>query len=243
MMRRHDVLLVIDCSTGVVRSAPINVPATVCAVILATAFPILMGLGAKLSARAELEHLRTMHAMLEEENASYRSATTAFSEQIQSLASVISEVQTNGETSRGPASAHRVAILERARAIGGTATGGPALVSTVVPSLSSPEQILEVTRATCFKSSRVDSRRSNEASNGERRLRRPRRRSGPHRGGSPGGLAFAATRCPENRVFIRASTSRQTRGNRCMRPVTALWKPRRSLATTAISWSSSTASA
>jgi murein DD-endopeptidase MepM/ murein hydrolase activator NlpD len=144
MMRKHAVLLVVDRSTGVVRSAPFHIPATVCALILATAFPILIGLGAKLSARAELEHLRTMHAMLEEENASYRSATNAFRDQVQSLAGVISELQINGETTHGPAAAHRVAVLERARAAGGTAPGGSALAASVAPSLSSPEQILEV---------------------------------------------------------------------------------------------------
>ena len=56
------------------------------------ALPILIGLGAKWSARTAIDQLRSSNAMLSVENGSYRAATGELTAQIQSLESVINDL-------------------------------------------------------------------------------------------------------------------------------------------------------
>ena len=98
---------------------------------------MLVGLGAALSARAEILSLQTRHAMLNEENASYRAAAGVFSEQTRSLQGVIEELWIPTETNRVP-SRRSVATLKRIRAAGGTSAAAPLGVAAVSLASSSP---------------------------------------------------------------------------------------------------------
>jgi murein DD-endopeptidase MepM/ murein hydrolase activator NlpD len=143
IMRTRYVLLVIDRSTGVIRRSTLSLGAAVCSVALAMSCSMLIGLGAMLSARTEIQSLQTRQAMLSEENASYRAAAGVFTEQTRSLQGVIDELWIPRETDRVPS--HRsVAALNRARASGGSSTAAPPAVS--LPSSSPPEDVYRVLR-------------------------------------------------------------------------------------------------
>jgi murein DD-endopeptidase MepM/ murein hydrolase activator NlpD len=145
-MRTRYVLLVIDRSTSVIRRSIVSLRAAVCLAALAMSCSMLVGLGAMLSAGAEIQGLQTRQAMLNEENASYRAAAAMFTEQTRSLQGVIDELSISSETSRVP-SRRSVAALHRARAAGGASAGAPPGVSAVSLALSSPpEDVYRVLR-------------------------------------------------------------------------------------------------
>jgi len=144
MSKRH-LIVVVDCETGLRRSASVHLPSLIGIAIVATSLPVLIGLGAKLSADSEITHLRAVHAALVEENASYRSATDAFKGQIQSLAGLIGELQPNGVRLR--ASASRPVANGTARIAIENEAPTPAMLSAVLPpSLATPDEIYDVLR-------------------------------------------------------------------------------------------------
>src|SRR6185369_5713995 len=115
MSRRH-VLLVVDSSEKVIRKLPVGLRALIVFCAIAIVLPILVGLGARLSAKAEIAHLQAMHRMLEQENASYRSEIFAFTDQVQSLGGLIDELQLNRASS--PTSPRTIDTLYRVKAAG-----------------------------------------------------------------------------------------------------------------------------
>jgi len=144
MGRRHIVVVVVDRETGVSRSASVHVPSLLGIAIATLGLPLLIGLGAELSATAELARLRIMRASLEEENANYRSATDTFTEQIRALAGVVGDLQPNGDVARPPV-IHPVANDQTARAGARAGPTAPALVAAaVLPSFAPPDQIFDV---------------------------------------------------------------------------------------------------
>ena len=138
MSRRH-VLLVVDPSEQVICTLPIGLRALISLCALVIAVPTLIGLGARLSVKAEIAHLQAMHRMLEQENASYRSEIVAFTDQVHSLDGLFDELQLNREASAPqPASARMIDTLYRVKAAGGAAS----------PSLSaSPNEALQLLRS------------------------------------------------------------------------------------------------
>src|SRR5512135_3342075 len=90
-MRRYTVLLA-DRTTGVVRRFTFSVRPMLGVVAAVLALPVLVGLGAKWSARVEIDQLRSTNALLQDENGSYRAATGALTSQIQSLEAVIDDL-------------------------------------------------------------------------------------------------------------------------------------------------------
>ena len=92
MRSRRYTVLIADRSSGVVRRVTVSLLPGIAAVVGVLMLPILMGLGAKWSARAEIGEIRTANNSLQEENGSYRAATGALTAQIQSLESVINEL-------------------------------------------------------------------------------------------------------------------------------------------------------
>ena len=144
-MKKRYTLLVIDRSTGAIRHSTISLRSIACSLTLALSCPILVGLGATLGARAEIESLQVVHTKLDEENASYRAATSVLTEQIRSLQGIIDEPWFSVGVKGAPASPQRIAALNRARAAGGTTSAGPSVVSAAaLPSLSSPEDVFRV---------------------------------------------------------------------------------------------------
>jgi murein DD-endopeptidase MepM/ murein hydrolase activator NlpD len=139
-------VLIADRSTGVVRRLTINLRIAVAAVIGVLAFPVLVGVGARGSARSEIEGLRAANSALEFENGSYRAATGELTTQIQSLEGVINDL--GSRASLDPAQARamqKLPAIVKARAAGGTQKNS-STVSNFVTSFSSPEDTFGVLR-------------------------------------------------------------------------------------------------
>ena len=120
MPPRCYTVLIVDCSSGMVRRVTISLRRLLAGLAFVLAIPVLIGLGARWSARIELEQLASMNTLLEAENESYRGATGAFASQIQSLEDVISQV--GAQRVLDPWSAkdlQRLPAIARMRAAGG----------------------------------------------------------------------------------------------------------------------------
>jgi murein DD-endopeptidase MepM/ murein hydrolase activator NlpD len=150
-MRRRHVLLVVDPAEQVICTLPIGLRVLISLCALVITVPTLIGLGARLSVKAEVAHLQAIHRMLEQENASYRSEILAFTDQVHSLDGLIDELQLNREASAPRStSARMIDTLYRVRAAGGTVSAGfgTAVPAALSPSLSSPKEALELLRST-----------------------------------------------------------------------------------------------
>jgi hypothetical protein len=118
MPKRSYTLAVVNRSTGQVHCATISRRAIAWSVLLATSLPMLVGLGAKFSAVAEIKHLRTTHATLKQENTSYRSAIGAFTEQVRSLDDVVDKLHAGVQSSSVSISRETLDALKRVRSAG-----------------------------------------------------------------------------------------------------------------------------
>ncbi len=108
--------------------------------------PILIGLGAKWSARAELDQLTAENSLLQAENDSYRQATGQLTGQIQSLEQVIDDLGERATLAPEQASAiQKLPAVVKSRAAGGL-TEANRVISDIVTSLASPEDTFGVLR-------------------------------------------------------------------------------------------------
>jgi murein DD-endopeptidase MepM/ murein hydrolase activator NlpD len=149
MLGRRYTVLIADRSNGVLRRVTINLRAAVLAVTGVLMLPILIGLGARWSARTELDQLLAANSLLQVENGSYRAATGELTGQIQSLEDVINDL--GARAALDPAAAHAIQKLPavvKAHATGGTesSTAVSNLVASSLSSVSSPEDTFGVLR-------------------------------------------------------------------------------------------------
>ena len=115
-------------------------------VAVVLALPILIGLGAKWSARAEIDRLQVASSLLQIENGNYRAATGELTTQIQSLEAVINDLGTRATLDPEQARAmQKLPAVVRSRAAGGLTQPNP-IVTRVLSSLSSPEDTFGVLR-------------------------------------------------------------------------------------------------
>jgi murein DD-endopeptidase MepM/ murein hydrolase activator NlpD len=108
-------------------------------IVAGLSLPILIGLGAKSSAKSEIDGLRAANALLLAENSNYHAATGELTGQIQSLEGVINDL--GRQAKLDPEQAHaiqKLPALVKARAVGGVTRSNSA-VTDVVSSLASPE--------------------------------------------------------------------------------------------------------
>jgi murein DD-endopeptidase MepM/ murein hydrolase activator NlpD len=109
--------------------------------------PILIGLGARWSARTEIKQVLTANARLEEENGSYRAATGALTTQIQSLENVIDDLGSRATLDPAQARAmQKLPAVVKARAAGGSQTSSAAVAAVLPTALTSPEDTFGVLR-------------------------------------------------------------------------------------------------
>ena len=109
--------------------------------------PILMGLGAKWSARVELDQIRAANSALEVENGSYRAATGELTAQIQSLETVINDLGARAELDPAQARAmQKLPAVVKTRAAGGVAQPNAAISEIARAALSTPEDTFGVLR-------------------------------------------------------------------------------------------------
>lgn len=92
MASRRYSITVTDPSTGVARRFSLRLWPAAAVVAGLFALPLLMGLGARWSARAAIEELRTSNTILEMENLSYREATGQLASQIAELQAAVDDL-------------------------------------------------------------------------------------------------------------------------------------------------------
>ena len=130
------------------RHLTINVRAATAGVLAVIALPILMGLGAKWSARTEIDQLHSANSLLEVENGSYRAATGELTAQIQSLETVINDLGARSQLDPVQARAmQKLPAVIKTRAAGGSTVAQTAAVAELAKAaLSSPEDTFGVLR-------------------------------------------------------------------------------------------------
>src|SRR6059036_2524469 len=148
MSARRYTVVIADRSSGVMRRATVSLSATAVAVTAALALPVLMGLGAKWSARTEIDQLRDANSLLQVENGSYRLATGELTSQIQSLESVINDLGARASLDPSQARAmQKLPAVVKTRSAGGTANPTNQAISEIATAaLSSPEDTFGVLR-------------------------------------------------------------------------------------------------
>jgi murein DD-endopeptidase MepM/ murein hydrolase activator NlpD len=145
-VRRYTVV-VADRSSGVVRRFTLSLRPALSGVVALLVMPVLVGIGAKWSARTEIDRLRSTNAALDIENGSYRVATGELTSQIQSLESVIDELGTRSTLDPAQARAmQKLPAVVKARAAGGTAQPNAVLSEISKAPFSSPEDTFGVLR-------------------------------------------------------------------------------------------------
>ncbi|HET7618126.1 MAG TPA: M23 family metallopeptidase [Vicinamibacterales bacterium] len=158
-VRRYSIVIA-DRRTGAVRRLTISLWPTLGALVGLFTLPVLIGLGARWSARAQLAELRGANTALQVENNSYREATGRLAGQISSLQAAVSQL---GERAAVDPSASRA--MERLPAIVKSRAMGGAALSAVSPLLGSafgpPESAFTVlSDLLSILGSRLDSVRS-----------------------------------------------------------------------------------
>src|SRR5262245_1504159 len=147
MRSRRYTVLIADRSSGVVRSVTISLRPIFSIVIGILVVPVLIGLGAKWSAGAEIKQVRVANERLEEENSSYRAATGALTTQIQSLESVIDELGSRATLDPAQQRAmQKLPAVVQAGAAGGSQTSSAAVAAGLPTALTLPEDTFGVLR-------------------------------------------------------------------------------------------------
>jgi murein DD-endopeptidase MepM/ murein hydrolase activator NlpD len=145
LLSRRYSILVADRSTGVVRRFNVSLRPALATVIGLFTLPVLIGLGARWSASAELDHLRTATGVLRQENASFRAATGELTGQIAQLQDAIGELSDAGRLD--PAT--RTALSTLPALVRNQAKGGSASADTraIVAAARSPEDAFGLLRS------------------------------------------------------------------------------------------------
>lgn len=147
MAKTRYTIVIANRGTGVVRRVTIGLRVAVVSVFVLFSLPVLIGLGARWSALADITSLQTRSVSLEVENTSYRAATESLTSQIQSLQTTVDDLGTRSKLD--PAAAKAMEKLPgtlTTRAVGG-GRAGPSIPSALfAPSLSSPEDTFGVLR-------------------------------------------------------------------------------------------------
>jgi len=146
MLTRRYTILIADRSSGVLRRVTVSVRGVLGVLSAIVGVPILMGLGAKWSARAEIADLRGQNAALQVENGSYRAATGELTSQIQSLEDVINDLGARSQLDPAQVKAmQQLPAVVRSRAAGGSVLS-PAISEIVKAPLTTPEDTFGVLR-------------------------------------------------------------------------------------------------
>jgi murein DD-endopeptidase MepM/ murein hydrolase activator NlpD len=140
MSARRYTVVIADRSSGVMRHLTVNLRSTVLGCLAVLALPVLMGLGAKWSAQAEMDQLKASNTLLQVENGSYRAATGELTTQIQSLETVINDLGARAQLDPEQARAmQKLPAVVKARASGGASATNSAIAEIAAAAMSSPE--------------------------------------------------------------------------------------------------------
>jgi murein DD-endopeptidase MepM/ murein hydrolase activator NlpD len=138
-------IVIANRSTGVVRRVTLGLRPTLVAVASLFSLPVLIGLGARWSASAELDHLRTANTSLRQENVSFRAATGELTGQIAELQTAITQLTAEGTLDPSTRTAmSKLPALVRAQARGGARDEQARVL--VAAAMRSPEDTFGVLR-------------------------------------------------------------------------------------------------
>ncbi len=113
-------IVIADRSSGVIRRFTLSLRPTLLGVGLAFSLPVLIGLGARWSAKEEIDHLRSTNTTLREENVSFRAATGELTSQISALQSAFVDLSAQAHLDPDTAKAFsKLPAIVRGSAMGG----------------------------------------------------------------------------------------------------------------------------
>jgi murein DD-endopeptidase MepM/ murein hydrolase activator NlpD len=144
--RRYTVVLA-DRTTGVVRRFTLSARPALAVVAVVLGFPILVALGIRWSALAEVSAIRTNATALQQQNESFRAMTAELTTQVESVQAAVADL--SAQAKLDPESARALAKLPaavRSRAMGGGSTTTPIASSVLAPTLASPEDMFGTLR-------------------------------------------------------------------------------------------------
>lgn len=120
MAARRYTILIADRTSGVVRRVTISARPAVAVACAMVTLPVLIGIGAAWKAKSDVAGLYTNQQALEQENASYRTATQELSGQIESIQSAIADLGARAALDPNVArTMDKLPALVKARAMGG----------------------------------------------------------------------------------------------------------------------------
>jgi murein DD-endopeptidase MepM/ murein hydrolase activator NlpD len=148
MLSKRYTIVVSNRDTGIAREFSIRLRRlrpTLAGIGLLMCLPVLVGLGAKWSAWAEIAHLESIRSTLELENASYRAATGELTAQIASLQAVVSGLSKRSELEPADAAAlEKLPTVVKSRAMGGAQSAAGEMISSV---FTAPEDAFSMIRS------------------------------------------------------------------------------------------------
>src|SRR5437773_6596968 len=147
MRAKRYTVLIADRSSGVVRRVGVSLRPAIAITLGILSVPVLMGLGAKWSALAEIAQLKSSNSLLEVENGNYRQATGELTGQIQSLEGVINDLGARASLDPEQARAiQKLPAVVKSHAVGGVTESSRALCEVVSSlfSFSSPDDTFGV---------------------------------------------------------------------------------------------------
>jgi murein DD-endopeptidase MepM/ murein hydrolase activator NlpD len=139
-------LVLANRRTGVVRRFTVPLVPAISVVFVILLLPILIGLGAAMKARGEVNDVYTTTAALQLENSNFKATTEQLAGQIQALQSAISELGAKAALDPSLQSAmDKLPAVVKSRAMGGDSTAANA-VAVLTPGLRSPEDTFGLLR-------------------------------------------------------------------------------------------------
>jgi murein DD-endopeptidase MepM/ murein hydrolase activator NlpD len=150
--RRYTIVLA-DRHTGVYHRFRINPKPAIVAVLALFAIPVLIGLGLRWSAHAEIAELQTSADALTVENRSYRAATGELTAQLQSLQAAVTQLGDGSAIDPGIQRAiERLPALVKSRAAGGPPPSATNHTRPVfVPGFNVPEDTFGMLRDLLYR--------------------------------------------------------------------------------------------
>lgn len=147
MLSKRYTIVIADRASGTVRRFTLSVRTALVAVVGLMTLPVLMGLGARLSATADIERLQARAEALETENGSYRAATGELTMQLTALQDVLDDLGERARADEATAVAmSKLPTIVRQRAMGGSATAEQTSRTLLAAAVSSPENTFGVLR-------------------------------------------------------------------------------------------------
>ena len=147
MASKRYTLVVADRQTGIVHRFTVSLKPALAIACLLFSLPVLVGMGARWSAGAEIKALRVSLATLEQENASYRAATLELTTQITSIEAAISQLKAQATLDPDSQRAlSRLPEIVRNRAMGGGSDPSASVSSLLAPSFALPEDTFGMVR-------------------------------------------------------------------------------------------------